>query len=366
MKYQKDDRIHHETFGLGTVVFASEDGFVNIRFDEGDTKKLASSFARMKKVENDEEVEWVVSQDTFPRFIQKTEDAYHFALGARWKIFFEDFESFLTNKLPEAIRNAELSLSYSQNRKPLYNLPGNTPDRILLNWPIPRNGIKLVLGRNSETQHTELFSLYPFTSDGIQHELKIERVLELEKNGEAQLDVVVNDEMHLTFFDSYYVANRAQYGPELYYQFILYGFSYHCKIVDKPEDVWIYPSEKVIDKMKDIDHEMAAFAKKKMLGLNALLQSESGSPDDYYYVGAVNRVEDYKILDRPFFKARTTVAAFKKGEQRIDFELDIYIVKSDLKGRNLSEGDTIEGVLWLHGYLWCRSIKNEREKTSLK
>lgn len=352
MKYQKNDRIHHETFGLGTVISVSEDGNVKIQFDKGSTKKLASSFARMKKVENNEEVEWVVSQDTFPGFIQKTEDAYHFALGTRWQIFFEDFESFFTNKLPEAIRNAEVSLSYSQNHKPLYKLPGNTPDRILLNWPIPRNGIKLVLGRNPETQHAELFSLYPFSSDGVQHELKIERVLELEKHGEAQLDVVVNDEMHLTFFDSYYVANRAQYGPQMYYQFLMYGFSYHCKVVDNPEDVWIYPSEKIIDKMKSIDPKMAATAEKKTLGLNALLQSESGSPDDYYYVGTVNRVEEYKILDRQFFKARTTVAGFKKEGQWIDFELDIYIVKSDLKGRNLFKGDTIEGVLWLHGYLW--------------
>jgi hypothetical protein len=174
----------------------------------------------------------------------------------------------------------------------------------------------------------------------------------LEKHGEAHLDVLIEDQMQLTLFDSCYVDNRGAYGPEIPYQFILYGFAYNCKNIENPSDINSVYKEKI--KGEKLSNEIDPIQSKfeNLPCATAICGAEDGHPDDYYFVGTVDEVEKSKILDRNFLKARTKVAGLSVEDNWFDFDLDIYISETDLNGRELMKGDTIEGELWLQGYLW--------------
>lgn len=344
--YKKGNRIQHAEFGSGTVLSVTEEGKIKIMFDDNEVKQLALSHFRMN------EDGGYKSQDSFSDFIQKTDDTKDFTHGLGWSIFYDDLDDLSTKIVPKAIRETTRSITWSSTHRPLYKLPKNTPKRILLNWPRPRNGIKLVFGGKEEEDNPQLYSLYPFASDGIQHEIAIQKIVELEKHGEAHLDVLIEDQMQLTFFDSCYVDNRGAYGPEIPYQFILYGFAYNCKIIKNPSDINSAYIEKIIGESakKGIDMDQAKF--EDLPGATAICSAEDGHPDDYYFIGTVGEVEKSEILDRNFLKARTNVAGVSVEDNWFDFDLDIYISETDLNGRELNKGDTIEGELWLQGYLW--------------
>lgn len=337
--YKKGNRIQHAEFGSGTVLSVTEEGKIKIEFDDNEVKELALSHFRMNKEGSQNEDGGYKSQNSFPDFIQKTDDTKDFTHGLGWSIFYDDLDDLSTEIVPKAMRETTRSVTWSSTHRPLYKLPKNTPKRVLLNWPRPRNGIKLVFGGKEEEDNPQLYSIYPFASDGIQHEISIQRIVELEKHGEAHLTVLIEDQMQLTLFDSCYVDNRGAYGPEIPYQFILYGFAYNCKIIENPSDI----NSAYLDKIKD---------EKDLPGAAAICSAEDGHPDDYYFIGTVGEIEKSEILDRNFLKARTNVAGVSVEDNWFDFDLDIYIAEIDLNGRELNEGDTIEGELWLQGYLW--------------
>ncbi|NBC04537.1 MAG: hypothetical protein GVY20_12640 [Bacteroidetes bacterium] len=344
--FKKGDRIQHAEFGSGSILSVTEEGKIKIMFDDNEVKQLALSHFRVN------EDGGYKSQDSFPDFIQKTADTTNFTHGLGWSIFYDDLDDLSTKIIPKAIRETTRSITWSSTHRPLYKLPKNTPKRILLNWPRPRNGIKLVFGGKEEEDNPQLYSIYPFASDGIQHEIAIQKIVELEKHGEAHLDVLIEDQMQITLFDSCYVDNRGAYGPEIPYQFILYGFAYNCKIIENPSDINSAYVENIIDESakKGIEVDQSKF--KDLPGATAISSAEDGHPDDYYFIGTVGEVEKRKILDRNFLKARTNVAGVSVEDNWFDFDLDIYVSETDLNGRELFEGDTIEGELWLQGYLW--------------
>ncbi|MDR9364675.1 MAG: hypothetical protein RI575_05025 [Balneolaceae bacterium] len=344
--YKKGDRIQHAEFGSGSVLSVTEEGKIKIMFDDNEVKQLALSHFRVN------EDGGYKSQDSFPDFIQKTDDTKDFTHGLGWAIFYDDLDDLSTKIVPKAIRETTRSITWSSTHRPLYKLPKNTPKRVLLNWPRPRNGIKLVFGGKEEEDNPQLYSIYPFASDGIQHEIAIQKIVELEKHGEAHLEVLIEDQVQLTLFDSCYVDNRGAYGPEIPYQFILYGFAYNCKIIENPSDINSAYIEKIKGESakKGMDVDQSKF--EDLPGATALCSAEDGHPDDYYFIGTVGEVEKNTILDRNFLKARTNVAGVSVEDNWFDFDLDIYVSETDLNGRELIEGDTIEGELWLQGYLW--------------
>lgn len=350
--YKKGNRIQHAEFGSGTVLSVTEEGKIKVEFDENGIKELALSHFRMNNEESQNEDGGYKSQDSFPDFIQKTDDTKDFTHGLGWSIFYDDLDDLSTKIVPKAIRETTRSVTWSSTHRPLYKLPKNTPKRVLLNWPRPRNGIKLVFGGNEEKDNPQLYSIYPFASEGIQHEITIQNIVELEKHGEAHLNVLIEDQMQLTLFDSCYVDNRGAYGPEIPYQFILYGFAYNCKIIENPPEI----NPTYIEKMKQEITEKSGGVDlsrfENVPGAAAICGAGDGHPDDYYFIGTVGEVEKSKILERNFLKARTSVAGLSVEDNWFDFDLDIYIAESDLNGRELNEGDTIEGELWLQGYLW--------------
>src|SRR5690554_1882465 len=102
--YKKGDRVHHQTFGLGTVLSASDEGRIKIKFDSGKTSTIAQSYARMKKVENDEETEWLKSQESFPGFLNPEPNVRPNIHEAHWLIFTDDFNELIYHTVPKVMK----------------------------------------------------------------------------------------------------------------------------------------------------------------------------------------------------------------------------------------------------------------------
>lgn len=348
--YKKGDRVHHEAFGLGTVLSAPDEGRIKIKFDSGKTSAIAQSFVRMKKVENDEEIEWVKSQESFPGFLNPEPNVRSNIHAAHWFIFTDEFNQLINHTVPQAMKEARTANGWKEKQEPLYLVPETDIIHHLYNWPAWRQGMMLVIQEKKGQQPT-ITSFYPFVSDGVQHELKIKRIYPHYGGGEASLETSVSDDMPLVFFDTHYALNKANYGPEMSYQFILAGFAYSCSI-NTSQPIPISDETRLIFEKAFSIQGFSIPDEIQTKRMTVFVPAEGGGIDDYWYRGPVKEISETKFLDQVVFKIRTTVAQINNEEESRDFDLDIFVAERVLENEKPKIGDEISGILWLQGHLW--------------
>lgn len=230
--------------------------------------------------------------------------------------------------------------------------PEDWPLSHILAWPNHRQGLMIVFKFGD--QQNEVVSLYPFVTDGSQHNLTIRRINVWHGGVEAQIEVDMGVTT-ITFFDIAFAKHSLWYEAGKSYEFILAGIAYGAK----PSKIMEMPVSHHPD---DIAWQQA-LAKKRgepipqtpsmlhLRGMAMFMQVDGWDADDYSFRGTVKSVKDVQgeILGQGGWFVRVTV--LRSGDN--DFDLDILITKRVWQCETPPvAGQDIEGRLWLQGYLW--------------
>lgn len=350
-KFNKDERVKHPVFGLGTVLEGENEGHLTVRFDIKGETRLALKFAKLERVEDgqerSEEREWLAT------FYQEDEESTHF-MGSHWDPFFERGWDEVLHRLPQFIPTAKPVSTYANFLPAPRRPPSSWSKGFYLAWPDQQAGLEMVLEPGPEA--SSVVSLFPFTRRGSQHSVVIKRVVVWSGGLEAQVEASVGGAM-ITFFDIHFVDNRFWYEANKTYQFILTGIAYSCRpasckpfILDPPpqwvKDIRIERKfEPWADQEPDEPMEIA------INGMAALLPIEEWDKDDYVFHGSVKKIEEVEILGQASWLLRTTV--LRNLDDESDIDLEILVTRGCWEGKRSPQlGEDIEGRLWLQGYLW--------------
>ncbi len=280
--------------------------------------------------------------------------------GERLRIFLDNPKE-LVSRLPLLLHESRQALTYAsiQSAKPL-PFPPDEPKGLLLEWPIPRFGLRIVIQLDGPSGANELMAMYPFSSEGVQHTLTMEGILLWPSRLEAQLVCSTPDaQLELTFFDPNFAANRVFYRKGDIYQFILSGYAYRFSVI-KPEPV-LWKDPDLIRAVRRHNPELPEGEPIRIetKGMAALLPREDLNPDSYEFCGPVKRIEElYRdMLGQRTWKTRVTVNRLMGAEETdADFDIDIYVPECVLGNRKPPEpGDDVQGTIWMQGYLWYPS-----------
>lgn len=288
------------------------------------------------------------------RILTSEEVSYGTQLG----IFFDDLRD-LISRLPIIVRESSPSLTYASIRraKPL-PFPPDEPQGLLLDYPIPRFGLRILEEINESSRSLELKALYPFASEGVQHGLTLEGILLWPSRLEAQLvcSTLPDAQIELTFFDPNFVANRVFYRKGDIFQFILSGYAYRFSVIEAKPIFWKDPD--LIRALRG-DHSESPEGEPIRIetkGMAALLPREDISPDSYEFQGPVKKVEELHrdMLGQRTWKVRVTVNRLVDSKEAdVDFDICVYVPERVLGGSKVPEsGDDVCGTIWLQGYLW--------------
>ncbi len=353
---EKNNRIQHPTFGQGTVISISTEGredVTEIKFDEQGKKQIAIRYADLKKIVPEGLQDVIGKKRSVENFWAEPDAEDEHVHGDHWAVFEDKVADFLKTYLPKAIQQGRPYTSMMEGRKPLYNLHENDPKGKLLCYPGGRQEIKSVIKIDNESRRNELMSIFPFASEGVQHTLKLNEIYPWENGVEAQIGAEAMDLIEITFFDTDYVLNKGFYGPERFYEFILAGFAYHCRIDDPIPSGLVDKTTEMFEEMINSDNDTQKLSEKlKMSNYAVFVPTDGGDRDDYQFRGKVKKIDGVQMLGKEFLRIRTTVAKLILNEKVEDFDLDIYVNSNNFDDHKPNVGDDVAGILWLQGYLW--------------
>jgi len=352
MRLRQSDRVHHPLFGLGTVTEVTESGRVEVIFDSIGKKWIALKHVELRVVSPEEEAQIKLAATGEPSetFAPPDEDGRH-AHGSHWAIFFDDVGAFLGATLPMAINNSGTVPCWGENRPAPYELPADEPGGTVLIWPIPRQGMLMVIELAQGYGPNKFISAYPWFCEGTQHRILLEQVYPWDNRLEAQIKATVGD-MSITFFDPLYAQHKGFYKAGKTYQFILSGFAYFCAVVEAkpflisdPETIRIFRST---DEEDQNDLSPITIQTK---GMAAFFPVEEWDRDEYQFQAPVKQVTETALFEEKTWRIRGTIGHHMEDDSDID--LDIYVPEKSLRGGKIPKaGDDISGTLWLQGYLW--------------
>ncbi|HOY68137.1 MAG TPA: hypothetical protein PLP29_14735 [Candidatus Ozemobacteraceae bacterium] len=281
--------------------------------------------------------------------------------GSHWSIFSEDSRA-VVKRLPEIVRQAKLAVTHADNRSAkAYPMPATEPKSVLLSWPIPRFGLLVPIRVDDSTRTNEVASLYPWSSEGVQHTIRIEGIRLWNNRLEAQLDTVLlssdrKEGMPITFFDPLFCSNRVFYSKCDIYEFILTGFPYVLEIADPKPLIITDPTQVRLMRQEMYPDDPAQRESIEPVtvetgNMACFIQREDFDRDDYEFQGPVKSVAELhtEILGQKAWRVRVTIS--RLGDEEID--IDLCLTKRVLGEGKLPEiGDSVRGVLWLQGRLW--------------
>ncbi|NMB99714.1 MAG: hypothetical protein GYA35_05465, partial [Thermoanaerobaculaceae bacterium] len=289
----------------------------------------------------------------FNTFKYEKDSGRHF-LGSHWKPFFDDpveIVKHLPSILPKC---SSYGCAFGSHHKPPREFPLNWRKAIILTYPRQCEGIKFVVANKEEQNFVESF--YPFASGYKEYLLTLDRVLVWQSGVEAQITAAWKD-FPITFFDTDFVENRLFYDKGVLYHFCLIGIAYMAK---KSQDMAMeaklsqgqfnkgnlsvqkkgaIPSESI----QNYDFSNAFF----------LFPFTEGDIDDYVFRGGVLSVEKRgdELLGQKGWNVEIAVIG---SEEEQELSLKVFISEKAWREKQApAKGETIEGILWLQGFLFC-------------
>jgi hypothetical protein len=257
--------------------------------------------------------------------------------------------------LPNAFKEARVVVGCAANRAVVaFPLPPGEPEGILLTWPSARCGLAtLVIDLNGRKSLT---AGWPFTTDGIEHEIEIGRVLLAPDRMQAVIEGTIGEELSLSWLDVLFPVDRAYYARGSVHRVNLAGFAHRFSL-RSPPPLRITPDAPVYEGLRDmnpaaVDEDGAITIRTE--GVAAILPVDDAPATLYSIQGPVKRIDEYggNLFDRKVWDVRVTVARI--GDDMREVDLPILLTDLILAGRPLPKaGDDISAIIRLQGrILW--------------
>lgn len=295
---------------------------------------------------NGENPDWLTET-----FVFEEEESKHY-LGSHWDPFFADATVILC-RLKEILPASLGQVSYSEFRPSPHSVPTDWPKADYWVWPIRPRGISVVV--KHEPEGKSLVAAFPFDSEGVQHELVLQKVHVWESGVEAQIECDFGP-TSVCFFDTLYVANRDWYETEKTYQFVLTGIAYDCRRAEN--QILQARNPKQSERFRELVPERAAELPDTETiplhtkGMAMFMSRDNWDRDDYLFHGPIKSVDEITILDQKGWKVCVTVLRDIDNGDR-DMDLDIIVTQKAWGASSPPQvGEDMEGSLWLQGYLW--------------
>lgn len=361
-RFRVGERVWHETFGLGRVQgieHASNLSSYEVLFEaDGKTRHIAPDYARWRAAGDlDGPRQRARLAETEARLAETfvpEPDEVERGHGARWSALFEGGGEELVRRLPEIVSAALNQTGFGDSRPGPYASRGVWANAVTLAWPIRMKGVQLLLDIGEK--RNSLLSAFPFTAEGIEQRLMLERVIVWPNRAEAQIEARLGP-ASICFFDTAFAINRGWYLAGQEYQFVLAGLAYVAAPA-KNEALLIpaaSPGARALRRLQTEDDSGPTRIdplRIETTGMAALLPT-GGDRDDYQFHGPVVEVRETELLGEPAWRVRAVVLRESDAGQDKDIVLEILVTRRVWRGdRPPAVGEDIEGSLWLQGHLW--------------
>jgi hypothetical protein len=207
----------------------------------------------------------------------------------------------------------------------------------------------------------ELTALWPFTADGEEHDIRIDRVMMAPDRLQAMIEGTIGGMLEVTWLDALFAVNRGFYAAGSVHSVILAGIAHRFSVVI-PEHIRITPGAPGYAAFREaepsaVDNDGAVTI--RMKGMAAIVPVEDELPTVYSVQGPVKRIMEYplRLFDRDVWDVRVTVARIGPEFEK---EVDLSILVTDivLDGGPLPQvGDDVAAAIRLQGRIWWPNIK---------
>ncbi len=275
-----------------------------------------------------------------------------FQSGGWWSPFGVEADELLKS-LPRLTQSARVAFTAVSNKTYTpFPLSPQEPRCFLLTAPIPRAGVAMLIRPTNETN--EFLGMWPFVSDGTQHDkVAIER-LELSPDRlEAMVTGTLNGGLKLTWHDTMFAADRAFYARGSVHSVILAGFV-HDADVGHTQPVVIPAGNPAWSKVREHSPEgfnLDGSLTIHMHELATIIPSSADHPEFHEVHGPVTKVQPaaFEIFGRPVHLVTVVIA--RDGAEAT--ELTLHVTEAVLKGRPLPEvGTPFMALIRLVGWIW--------------
>ena len=269
--------------------------------------------------------------------------------GSHWEMFFDASEKAIMALVDKVVNNRGPLPCWADSYPPPFCLHDHQPVAFPYTWPMPRQGVIIVISPNPSSKIGQVETLFPWASEGVEHEITLNKVYPWSNRLEAQITGTIADGIEISYFDTEYVRHRAYYAAGMSYQFVLSGFAYACRVI-KAEPIhitdpafikiWKTGVKKIAGKDTITFHTT---------GMTAFYPVDNADRDDYHFQTKVKHIVEYELMNVKAYRIRGAI--FRTTSPEKDYDLDIYVTERALKGRVPKVGDDISGNLWLQGYM---------------
>jgi len=292
--------------------------------------------------------------------ISESADAEAFDSSWWFEPFGLDQPTVAKTILPTAVAKGDIAVGCAANRTMIpFTLPADEPKGILITYPGARCGLAaLVIDQGGKKALT---AAWPFTTDGVEHEVRIERVMMAPDRLQAVIEGTIDDMLPLTWLDVLFPVDRAFYAEGSVHSVVLAGIAHRFSIGAMPH-VRITPDAPSYAALRDeipmaVDDDGAITIRTE--GMAAIFPVKDAAPTLYSIQGPVTRIEKYtgQLFGRDVWDVRVTVARI--GDEN-DKAVDLSVLVSDivLDGGPLPQiGDDISTTIRLQGRIWWPNVK---------
>jgi hypothetical protein len=278
-------------------------------------------------------------------------------------LWFEPFgldgAAVIKSVLPGALSKAVPAIGSSANNTMIpYALPPGEPDGTLWTWPSARSGLAMLVTKDEAGQ--ALSGLWPFTSEGAEQEIAIERILLAPDRLQAIVEGTIGDALQVAWLDVLFAVDRAFYAKGSVHKVLLAGIAHDFSVGAVPP-IHVTPGAPSYDVLRALNPKAVGpdgTITFRTDGLAAILPVEKAPPAFYKIQGPVKRIRNHgEILGREVSDIRVTVA--RLGED-VDRDIDLAIMVSDLVlgGRPLPQvGDNVSATIRLQGRIWWPNVR---------
>jgi len=296
--------------------------------------------------------------------VEEIEDESVFGAGGLFEPFGMDALGAVA-LLPKAISECRTALNCEMNtsfKARALELPASEPDALLLAWPGARCGLMMAAAVQGDMK--DLIALWPFTTDGVEHDVRLERVLVPSNRLQGLLEGTVFD-LPICFMDIFYAADRVFHRVGSVHRVLLAGFAHEFSVIDS-KPMKLEPTKVSYDLRRVFGSEAFNADGSVTLqtrGMAGMAPATEQYPSNWYHVqGPVRRIEHYSgdLFGRAVWQVRTTVSrGIFVNDQ--DFNVDILLTDHVLGDQPPpAVGDDIRALIWLQGRTWWPNIDEDR------
>jgi|GEM_PF-2717559 len=248
-----------------------------------------------------------------------------------------------------------VSCSWVASNKP-FPLAADEPAGDMLVTPMARSGLAILTKRKDG--NASIQSMWPFTTDGIQHEVEIERIVIAPNRLEAMIVGTLPCGLEVTWHDVLFAADRAFYAVGSVHEILLAGFAHELRpapdapiVVPAVTEQWASVRASFPESF-DSDGNLTIQTK----GMSALLPCDRISPEFCEVRGPVKKIERY--AGELFGRTTDVVTVAVHQGNGPDVDLAVFVTDHVRGEASLPGiGDDFAALVRLVGRLWQPNVR---------